>query len=63
MRDLVAALGLVLVIEGLSLAAFPAAWRRAMKAILKAPEQPMRIAGLVAGVVGVVLVWLVRAHF
>lgn len=61
MRDLLAALGLVLVIEGLSLAAFPAAWQRAMRAILKAPEQPMRIAGLLAGIVGVVIVWLVRS--
>lgn len=61
MRDLIAALGLVLVIEGLSLAAFPAAWRRAMKAVLKSPEQPMRLAGLAAGIVGVVLVWLVRS--
>ncbi len=60
MRDLLAALGLVLVIEGLSLAAFPAAWRRAMKAALKAPEQPMRIAGLLVGVAGVIVVWLVR---
>ncbi|MEP9367038.1 DUF2065 domain-containing protein [Xanthobacter sp. VNH20] len=60
MRDLVAALGLVLVIEGLCLAAFPAAWRSAIKAVLQAPETPVRIAGLVAGAVGVILVWLVR---
>ncbi|OYY28900.1 MAG: hypothetical protein B7Y12_23240 [Rhizobiales bacterium 24-66-13] len=51
---------MVLVIEGLCLAAFPAAWRSAIKAVLQAPETPVRIAGLVAGAVGVVLVWLVR---
>lgn len=60
MRDLLAAVGLVLVIEGLVLAAFPAAWRNAVKAVLKAPETPLRISGLLVGAVGVIVVWLVR---
>lgn len=59
-RDLVAAIGLVLVIEGLCLAAFPEAWRNAIRAVLKAPETPLRMAGLAAGTLGVVLVWLAR---
>lgn len=61
LSDLVAALGLMLAFEGLCLAAFPAAWRRAMYAILAAPETPMRVAGLVVGAFGVLLVFLVRA--
>ncbi|OYX02922.1 MAG: hypothetical protein B7Z15_18705 [Rhizobiales bacterium 32-66-8] len=60
MRDLLAAVGLVLVIEGLSLAAFPAAWRAAVVAVLKAPETPMRIAALAVAAVGVIVVWLAR---
>lgn len=60
MRDLLAAVGLVLVIEGLVLAAFPGAWRNAIKAVLKAPETPLRVSGLIVGAVGVIVVWLVR---
>ncbi|TCT02486.1 DUF2065 domain-containing protein [Aquabacter spiritensis] len=60
MRDLLAAIGLVLVLEGLVLAAFPGAWRSAVKAVLKAPETPLRISGLLVGAVGVIVVWLVR---
>ncbi len=60
MRDLLAAVGLVLVIEGLCLAAFPSAWRSAIQAVMKAPETPLRVAGLVVGAVGVIVVWLVR---
>lgn len=59
--DLVAALGLMLAFEGLCLAAFPAAWRRALRMMLRAPETPMRIAGLAVGAVGVLLVFLVRS--
>ncbi len=58
--DFVAALGLMLAFEGLCLAAFPAVWRRALRMMLRAPETPMRIAGLVAGAIGVLLVFLVR---
>ncbi|MFG1344841.1 DUF2065 domain-containing protein [Xanthobacter autotrophicus DSM 431] len=60
MKDLFAALGLMLAIEGLCLAAFPGAWRRAMRAVLHAPETPMRLAGLGVGALGVLLVFLVR---
>ncbi|MFG1433134.1 DUF2065 domain-containing protein [Xanthobacter sp. V2C-8] len=61
MTDLLAALGLLLAIEGLCLAAFPAAWRRAMHAVMEAPEGPMRIAGLAVGALGVLVVFLVRS--
>lgn len=61
MTDLIAALGLMLAIEGLCLAAFPHAWRRAMEAVLHAPEGPMRIMGLAVGALGVLLVFLVRS--
>ncbi|QIB33422.1 DUF2065 domain-containing protein [Ancylobacter pratisalsi] len=60
MADLFVALGLVLVIEGLILAAAPRAVRRAMEAIDQLPDMPLRIAGLVGAVIGVLLVWLIR---
>ena len=40
MYDLIVALGLVLVIEGLLLAAFPNAVRRAMESMEKLPDSP-----------------------
>ncbi|MCJ8144692.1 DUF2065 domain-containing protein [Ancylobacter sp. A5.8] len=61
MSDLIVALGLVLVIEGLLLAAVPGAVRRAMISIDQLPDQPLRIAGLVGAVLGLVLVWLMRS--
>lgn len=60
MADFIAALGLVLVIEGLTFAAFPAATRRALQALLEATDGNLRTAGVVAAVAGVLLVWFVR---
>ena len=60
MRDFVAALGLVLVIEGLAFAAFPAATRRAMVKFMETPDGSLRTVGVVAAVLGVLVVWLVR---
>lgn len=60
MADFVAALGLVLVIEGLVYAAFPAAAKRALSVLFETPESQLRAAGVAAAVLGVVIVWLVR---
>jgi uncharacterized protein YjeT (DUF2065 family) len=60
MSDFVAALGLVLVIEGLAFAAFPAATRRAMATMMDTPDGSLRTTGIVAAVVGVLVIWLVR---
>jgi uncharacterized protein len=60
MTDFLAALGLFFAIEGIVLAAFPAAAKRAMTTVLEMPDGPLRIAGIVSAVVGVVIVWLVR---
>ncbi|MDF2618241.1 MAG: hypothetical protein K0S00_900 [Xanthobacteraceae bacterium] len=60
MYDLIVALGLVLVIEGLMLAAVPGAVRRATEAIAQTPDAPLRIAGLAGAIVGLLIVWLVR---
>jgi uncharacterized protein len=60
MTYLFAAFGLLLAIEGLSLAAFPGAAKRAAVAVIEAPEGTLRMLGLVAAVIGVVIVWFVR---
>lgn len=55
-----AALGLLLAIEGLTFAAFPGAAKRAAAAIIEAPEGTLRIIGIAAAILGVLIVWLVR---
>jgi uncharacterized protein YjeT (DUF2065 family) len=60
MTFLAAALGLLLAIEGLTLAAFPGAAKRAAAAIGDAPDGTLRLMGLAAAIAGVVLVWFVR---
>jgi hypothetical protein len=60
MSDLVAALGLVLVIEGLLWAAFPSLTTRILKSVVETPEPALRLFGVVAIAIGVLIVWLVR---
>jgi uncharacterized protein YjeT (DUF2065 family) len=60
MTDLIAAGGLVLVIEGLLWAAAPALGLRLLIAAAKMPEAQLRIAGALTMAVGVVVVWFVR---
>jgi uncharacterized protein YjeT (DUF2065 family) len=60
MWDLVAALGLVLAVEGILFAAFPDATRRAMYEASQTPRDRIRIVGLASGVIGVLIVWAVR---
>ncbi|MBX3532065.1 MAG: DUF2065 family protein [Rhizobiaceae bacterium] len=60
MGDLVAALGLVLVLEGLIYGAFPAFAKRLAAEVLTIPESALRIGGIAAMAVGVVVVWLIR---
>lgn len=60
MSDLLVALGLVLVIEGLVWALIPHLALRMLQVASVTPEQQLRIAGWVAVVAGLVMVWLVR---
>lgn len=60
MTDFLAAFALVLVIEGLLYAAAPDAMRRAMTVILTQPTGAMRVAGLSAAIIGILLLWFVR---
>jgi uncharacterized protein YjeT (DUF2065 family) len=60
MRDLIAALGLALAVEGLLFAAFPEAVRRAMTDAAQTPAERMRLVGLISAAVGVVIVAVTR---
>ena len=60
MTDLITALGLALAIEGVLYALFPDAMRKMMAQILSQPQATIRSAGLLAAMIGVVIVWLVR---
>jgi uncharacterized protein len=60
MSDFIVALGLFFAFEGLVLAAFPASTKRMMTTVLETPDGPLRIAGIVSAVIGVLIVWLIR---
>lgn len=60
MTDLLVALGLAMVIEGLLYALFPEGMKRLMQRLLMLPSEQVRSAGLVFAAVGVGVVWLLR---
>lgn len=60
MSDFLAAVGLVLVIEGALYALFPEGMKRAAAQAALLPAHTLRIAGLAAACAGVLLVWLIR---
>ena len=60
MADFIVALGLVFVLEGLIFAVSPASAKNAMAHVMETADGPLRLIGIVAAVVGVLLVWFVR---
>ena len=60
MNELITALGLVLVIEGLFWAAAPDFARSMALQAAGLPDHRLRIIGTIAVAIGVVIVWLVR---
>ena len=58
--DVLTALGLVIVIEGLLYALVPAHLKVMMQAVQKLSDDQLRMGGVAAMAVGVALVWLVR---
>jgi len=58
--DLICALGLVLVLEGILYGGMPGLARRLAAQVVAMPEGALRAGGLVAAAAGVALVWLVR---
>ena len=60
MTDFAVALGLALVLEGALYALAPDTMKAMMRKVLDAPDQTLRLTGLVAAGSGVFLVWIVR---
>ncbi len=60
MTDLFTALALVLVIEGLFLALFPRRLRQIVVMMEQMSPEALRLGGLTAVTLGVLLVWLLR---
>lgn len=54
------AFGMILVIEGLFYALFPNGMKRLIVSVLDMPSGALRWGGVIALVIGVVVVWLVR---
>ena len=59
--ELVSALCLVAVLEGLFLFVAPRGWKRAAEQLQAMPDRQLRIAGAVAIVLGLLALWAVRA--
>ncbi len=60
MKELLLALCLAMVLEGLIYALFPNGMRRLMQVFLEASEAAIRLTGLGAAAVGLGLIWLIR---
>ena len=60
LTDLLAALGLFLVLEGIAPFLNPGAVKRALARLLQVQDRELRIAGLGSMLVGIVILFLVR---
>lgn len=60
MDDFLTAIGLAVAIEGVVYALFPAKMKSLMRQVLDQPAATLRVAGVVAAIAGVGLVWLIR---
>ncbi len=61
MNDFLAALALVLVIEGILYAAFPEQMKRALAQMLQIPSAQLRSFALVMAALGLVALWFIRS--
>ncbi|SHM20846.1 DUF2065 domain-containing protein [Roseibium suaedae] len=60
MKDLIIAVAMALALEGTLYALNPGGMKQVMRSALETPDRILRIAGLGALVLGVLIVWLVR---
>lgn len=60
MTDLLAALCLLAVLEGLFLFAVPGPWKRAVTQMLVVPDRQLRVVGALVALAGVASLWLLR---
>lgn len=61
MTDFATAIGLLLIMEGLIYGAFPQLGRKLGEVLLTTPEEILRTVGLGLAILGLFIVWLVRA--
>jgi uncharacterized protein len=59
-RELLTAFALILVLEGIAYALFPEIVKRLAAHTLRMPAQSLRVGGLAAAIVGVIIVWILR---
>lgn len=59
-QDILAALSLVLVIEGMLPFLKPETWRKTMGRIATQPDNALRLMGLTSMIIGVILLYLIR---
>lgn len=60
MKDIAAAIGLVLALEGALYALFPELMRRMAAQVTQSPGDTLRIVGLISAAIGVAIVWVAR---
>lgn len=60
MSEIAAAVGLILVLEGVLYALFPELMKRLAARLIETPGDTLRVAGVVSAALGVGVVWLVR---
>ena len=60
MSEVIAALGLVLVLEGVLYALFPEFMKRLARQAIETPGDTLRVAGLISAAIGVAIVRFVR---
>ena len=62
MKELLIALGLLLVIEGLLYAAFPNGMKNMLNVMKDMPATKLRSSGLIFAVIGFILVWYIKKN-
>ena len=60
MKELGVAIGLLLVIEGLLYAIFPAAMKNMLNIMKDVPAQKLRSGGLIFALLGFIIVWYIK---
>ena len=60
MDDLIIAVGLILLIEGLFCALFPSKIKNMSKLIETTPSNNLRTIGMVFGIIGFIIIWYIK---
>jgi hypothetical protein len=59
-NTIIAALGLLLIFEGLLYAIFPTTMKKMIKKILNSSDETLKWTGIISAVFGLVLIWFVK---